>query len=126
MFPWIGCMANAGPWRIAVASTNVNFTFQVPSDEQGPVGKIRLRVGSLGVNSNNEADLRGANFTGANMDGLDMREGNYTTSGGEFEQIYTGYQNKKVPVAFKFGAPLLGNTTSGTTCPNGQSGPCSL
>ena len=40
---------------LPVDSTNIDFTFTLPSD-QGPVGKIRLLVGSLGVNSNNDWD----------------------------------------------------------------------
>ena len=73
-----------------------------------------------------QADIRGTNFTGANMDGLDMRGATFSTASGEFENIYIGYNGVKVPVAFNFGATLLGNTTSGTTCPDGSNGPCSL
>lgn len=73
-----------------------------------------------------QADIRGTNFTGANMDGLDMRDATYSTSGGTFEKIFAGYNGAKVPVAFKYGPTLLGNTTSGTVCPDGNSGPCSL
>ncbi|PYE13164.1 hypothetical protein [Paraburkholderia silvatlantica] len=40
---------------IPVASSDQRFTFALPND-QGPVGKIRLRVGSLGVDSHNDAD----------------------------------------------------------------------
>lgn len=73
-----------------------------------------------------QADIRGTNFTGANMDGLDMRGATFSTSSGEFEQIYIGYNGAKVPVAFDFGPTILGNTTSGTTCPDGNNGPCTL
>jgi hypothetical protein len=41
---------------IPVSSTNTDLTFQLPSDEEGPVGKIRLLVGSLGVESHNDWD----------------------------------------------------------------------
>jgi hypothetical protein len=60
------------------------------------------------------------------MDGLDMRDAKFSTGPGEFEQAYVGFDGKKVPVAFRFGATLLGNTTSGTTCPDGNNGPCQL
>jgi len=65
-----------------------------------------------------QADIRGANFSGANMDGLDMREATPFPPAAEFEQIFKGYQGQQVEVAFKFAATVLGNTTSGTTCPD--------
>lgn len=39
---------------IPVKSANVDFTFKLPND--GPVGKIRVLVGSLGVSSGNDCD----------------------------------------------------------------------
>ena len=73
-----------------------------------------------------QADIRGVNFTGANMDGLDMRGATVSTSSGTFEQSFTGYAGQKVPVAFEYGPTQLGNTTQTTQCPNGSSGPCTL
>ena len=73
-----------------------------------------------------KADLRGANFTGANMDGLDMREAECSTTTGLFQQVYLGYSGTKVPVSFHYPATHLGVTTGGTTCPDGQAGPCTL
>ena len=71
-----------------------------------------------------KADIRGTIFTGANMDGLDMRGATVSTGSGQFQKAFTGYDGKIVPVAFQFGATVLGNTTSNTTCPDGNSGPC--
>ena len=45
---------------IPVKSANTDFTFGLPSD--GPVGKIRLLVGSLGVSSGNDCDPNAAWF----------------------------------------------------------------
>lgn len=73
-----------------------------------------------------EADIRGTNFSGANMDGLDMRGAVFSTAAGEFANVYVGYADKKVPVAFTYEATVLGDTTTGTTCPDGSSGPCRL
>lgn len=73
-----------------------------------------------------KADLRGANFTGANMDGLDMREAQYSTTKGLFEKVYLDYWGKKVPVSFEYPATQLGVTTRNTTCPDGHDGPCVL
>jgi uncharacterized protein YjbI with pentapeptide repeats len=73
-----------------------------------------------------QADIRGTNFTGANMDGLDMRGAITSASGGEFRHIYKDFHGQPVPVAFDYGATVLGNTTSSTTCPDGSSGPCSI
>jgi len=45
---------------IPVKSANTEFTFGLPND--GPVGKIRLLVGSLGVSSGNDCDPNAAWF----------------------------------------------------------------
>ena len=45
---------------IPVQSANTDFTFGLPND--GPVGKIRLLVGSLGVSSGNDCDPAAAWF----------------------------------------------------------------
>lgn len=73
-----------------------------------------------------QADIRGTNFAGANMDGLEMAGATYSTAPGSFSQTFTGYNSQQVPVAFNFGPTLLGNTTSATICPNNSSGPCTL
>jgi len=72
------------------------------------------------------AHLEGTNFTGANMDGLNMRGATFSTSSGDFEKIYAGFDGAKIPVAFRYGPTQLGTTTSSTTCPQGTNGPCSL
>jgi uncharacterized protein YjbI with pentapeptide repeats len=72
------------------------------------------------------ADIRGVNFTGANMDGLEMRGATVSTTGGEFAREVAGFGGATVPVAFKYGPTLLGNTTASTLCPDGSNGPCSL
>jgi hypothetical protein len=46
---------------VPVASTNVEFKFALPNG-QGPVGKVRLLVGSLGVGSGNDCDPTAAWF----------------------------------------------------------------
>jgi uncharacterized protein YjbI with pentapeptide repeats len=73
-----------------------------------------------------EAHLEGADFTGANMDGLNMRGATVATAKGVFEKIYDGFAGAKIPVAFDYDPTRLGTTTSGTTCPNGSNGPCTL
>jgi len=45
---------------VPVKSANTDFTFTLPND--GPVGKIRLLVGSLGVSSGNDCDPAAAWF----------------------------------------------------------------
>ncbi|HEY5784261.1 MAG TPA: pentapeptide repeat-containing protein [Microlunatus sp.] len=70
-----------------------------------------------------KADLRGANFTGANMDGLDLRETQYSTATGLFQQVYLDYGGKKAPVSFDYPATQLGVTTGSITCPDGHDGP---
>jgi hypothetical protein len=47
---------------VPVSSTNVDFKFGLPQDDHGPVGKIRLVVGSLGVGSGNDYDPTAAWF----------------------------------------------------------------
>src|SRR5262245_59057136 len=47
---------------VPVSSANVDFQFGLPQDTHGPVGKIRLLVGSLGVSSGNDADPTAAWF----------------------------------------------------------------
>lgn len=73
-----------------------------------------------------KADLRGADFTGANMDGLDMREATVASAGGSFEKLFVGYGGAKVPVAFDYQPTRLGDTTKETTCPDGTPGPCTI
>jgi uncharacterized protein YjbI with pentapeptide repeats len=73
-----------------------------------------------------EADLRGTDCTGANMDGLDMRSAQVSTGQGEFNQVYKDYYGVPIPVILSYSATVLGNTTAGTTCPDGSRGPCHL
>ena len=47
---------------VPVSSANVDFQFGLPQDAHGPVGKIRLLVGSLGVSSGNDSDPTAAWF----------------------------------------------------------------
>lgn len=72
------------------------------------------------------ADIRGTDCTGANMDGLDMRSAKVSTDQGEFSQVYKDYYGNPIPVMLSYSATILGNTTSGTTCPDGSRGPCHL
>ena len=73
-----------------------------------------------------EAHLEGADFTGANMDGLNMRGAIVATASGSFQQVYDSYGGSKVIVSFDYVPTRLGTTTGNTTCPNGDAGPCSL
>ncbi|WP_404391782.1 pentapeptide repeat-containing protein [Humibacillus xanthopallidus] len=73
-----------------------------------------------------EAHLEGADFTGANMDGLNMRGATVATTPGRFQQAYDSYGGAKVIVSFDYAPTRLGTTTGNTTCPNGDAGPCSL
>jgi uncharacterized protein YjbI with pentapeptide repeats len=73
-----------------------------------------------------EAHLEGADFTGANMDGLNMRGATVATTSGSFQQVYDSYGGSKVIVSFDYAPTRLGTTTGNTTCPNGEAGPCSL
>jgi hypothetical protein len=47
---------------IPVSSANVAFQFGLPEGDHGPVGKIRVLVGSLGVSSGNDCDPTAAWF----------------------------------------------------------------
>jgi uncharacterized protein YjbI with pentapeptide repeats len=63
----------------------------------------------------------------ANMDGLEMDGATYSTSSGLYNPTnYKDYYGKPVMIWVNYGPTVLGTTTSATTCPNGQSGPCSL
>jgi uncharacterized protein YjbI with pentapeptide repeats len=63
----------------------------------------------------------------ANMDGLEMEGAQYSTASGLYNPTtYTDYYGKPVIIYVEYGATVLGTTTSGTTCPNGQVGPCTL
>ncbi|MFB5675074.1 pentapeptide repeat-containing protein [Paenibacillus terreus] len=73
-----------------------------------------------------EADIRGTDCTGANMDGLDMRSAQVSTEPGEFNQVYKDYYGNPIPVILSYSATVLGNTTNGTTCVDGSKGPCHL
>jgi uncharacterized protein YjbI with pentapeptide repeats len=74
------------------------------------------------------ADVSGGVITNpANMDGLDMEGAQYSTVPGTYEPTnYTDYYGKPVFIYASYGPTVLGATTSSTTCPNGQLGPCTL
>jgi uncharacterized protein YjbI with pentapeptide repeats len=74
------------------------------------------------------ADVSGGVTTNpANMDGLEMDGAIYSTSSGVYNPTdYKDYYGHPVMIYVNYGPTVLGTTTSGTTCPNGQSGPCSL
>ena len=72
------------------------------------------------------AYIYGTNFTGANMDGLHMNGAYVATDTGQFEHVFTAFGGDIVPVSFNYGPTVFGNTTSNTTCPNGNSGPCKV
>lgn len=74
------------------------------------------------------ADVSGGVTTNpANMDGLEMDGATYSTESGLYNPTnYKDYYGNPVMIYVNYGPTVLGTTTSGTTCPNGQSGPCSL
>jgi hypothetical protein len=73
------------------------------------------------------ADVSGGVTTNpANMDGLEMDGATYSTSSPYKPTTYKDYYGNPVMIYVNFGPTVLGTTTSSTTCPNGQSGPCSL
>ncbi|PYE13163.1 pentapeptide repeat-containing protein [Paraburkholderia silvatlantica] len=73
-----------------------------------------------------QADIRGVDFTGANMDGLDMGGAAFSTEPSTCQLTYTIPNDDPIIVVVAYGVTKLGNTTSNTICPNGQNGPCSL
>ena len=73
-----------------------------------------------------QADIRGTDFTGADMDWLDMVGAIVATEGDFFGKTFTGYNNAKVMVTFNYDPTVFGNTTSNTKCPDGNSGPCKV
>jgi uncharacterized protein YjbI with pentapeptide repeats len=73
------------------------------------------------------ADVSGGVTTNpANMDGLEMDGATYLTPSPYQPTTYKDYYGNTVTIYVNFGPTVLGTTTSSTTCPNGQSGPCSL
>ena len=66
---------------IPVSSSSGVFTFGLPSD-QGPVGKIRLLVGSLGVSSGNDWDPTAAWLGLAMTSLIDLAIPEYNSMGG--------------------------------------------
>ncbi len=75
--------------------------------------------------------FNGADFTGSNMDGLDMVGATDLPQDDNVNKVTdTPFpalgHNGKVMVAFTCGPTKLGNTTSGTTCQNNTNGPCTL
>jgi uncharacterized protein YjbI with pentapeptide repeats len=71
-----------------------------------------------------KADIRGLQAAGANMDRLDMRGATVSTEQGTFTNNYIDFYGNPVNVALRYGKTVLGNTTSGTVCPDGELGPC--
>ena len=72
------------------------------------------------------AYIYGTDFTGANMDGLHMNGAYVATKSGQFGHVFTAFGGDIVPVSFNYGPTVFGNTTSNTTCPDGNSGPCKV
>ena len=84
-------------------------------------------IRSIGIDASTvNADIRGTDFTGAHMDGLDMDGAIVATKGDFFEQLFTGYKDASVLVSFNYGPTVFGNTTTQTICPDGQNGPCTV
>jgi uncharacterized protein YjbI with pentapeptide repeats len=83
-----------------------------------------------------QADIRGTQFADseggevtnpANMDGLVMQGATYATEPGDYVRTdLTDYYGKGVFLSLSYQPTLLGTTTSGTVCPNGNVGPCQL
>ncbi|WP_221801564.1 pentapeptide repeat-containing protein [Oceanobacter mangrovi] len=73
-----------------------------------------------------KADIRGADFSEANMDGVNMQGATVSVEPGSFSDVYTFENSEPIFISLDFGLTQLGNTTSGTTCPDGSSGPCHL
>jgi uncharacterized protein YjbI with pentapeptide repeats len=73
------------------------------------------------------ADIRGTNFSEANMDGLDMLDATVAREPGKFEKSYKDFYGKlTIFLTVDYGKTIYGSTTSGTTCPDGAAGPCKL
>jgi len=73
-----------------------------------------------------KSDIRGADFSEANMDGLNMADATVSTQKEHFTETYEGFDGDPIPLSFNYGPTIPGNTTSSTTCPDGRSGPCHI
>jgi uncharacterized protein YjbI with pentapeptide repeats len=107
-------LANAHLVGTSFQNSGGNATEFTPSRRMGNAASIY------------KADISGTDFTGANMDGLDMNKAKVATENGYFQQTFTGYKNASVLVSFNYGPTKFGNTTKNTTCPDGNGGPCSV
>jgi uncharacterized protein YjbI with pentapeptide repeats len=102
-----------------------------PSCELNPTSDEEHSVPTM-----NAADIRGALFADvaggvttnpANMDGLEMDGATWSVTSGVYDpEKYKDYYGKPIQIYVNYGATVLGTTTSSTTCPNGQNGPCTL
>ena len=67
-----------------------------------------------------QADIRGIDASGSEMDGLDMSGATYSTTGGEYTNTsLQDYDGNPIIIAVKYGPTKLGTVTSATQCPNG-------
>jgi hypothetical protein len=74
-----------------------------------------------------KAILLGTNFDEANMDGLDMADASVASAPGNFTHNYEDFDGKlTIFLNVDYEKTIYGETTSGTTCPDGTSGPCKL
>jgi uncharacterized protein YjbI with pentapeptide repeats len=74
-----------------------------------------------------KAILLGTNFDEANMDGLDMADASVASTPGNFTHNYKDFDGKlTIFLNVDYGKTVYGETTNGTTCPDGTSGPCKL
>ena len=91
-------LANAHLVGASFQDSNSTATLLTPSTRVGNPASIH------------SADVRGTNFTGAEMTGIDM--GSITTSqtGGSFHQNFAGYKGASVLVSFNYGPTKMGNT----------------
>lgn len=102
-----------------------------PSTTLNPTSDTEHSVPSMhnaNITGTQFADSEGGVITNAaNMDGLEMQGATFSTTSGVYEPTsFTDYYGKPVFIYVSYQPTLLGTTTSSTTCPNGNDGPCSL
>lgn len=108
---------------ILVGSTFPSCEINPTSDEQHSVPTMH----DADIRGTLFADVAGGVITNpANMDGLEMAGAVYSTEKGVYKARYKDYYGNPVDIYVDYGVTVLGTTTSSTTCPNGQDGPCTL
>lgn len=115
-----GQFANA----ILVASTFASCQLTATSDSSHTVPTMH----NANICGTQFAQVAGGVTTNpANMDGLEMEGAIYSTGSGLYNPTnYQDYYGNPLIIYVEYGATVLGTTTSSTTCPNGDDGPCTL